>query len=43
MEGELRMNLQIKGWENVPDNRKQNFYLQMEKLLDEYELFGVFE
>ena len=37
------MNLKIKGWENVPEHRKQKFYLDLESVLNKYELFGVFE
>jgi len=37
------MILKIKGWENVPDHRKQSFFLELETVLDKYELFGVFQ
>lgn len=39
----VEMNLKIKGWADVPDNRKQNFFLELEQVLDKYELIGVFE
>jgi len=37
------MNLEIKGWDKMPDNRKQNFFLELEAVLNKYELFGVFQ
>ena len=37
------MNLKIKGWENVPDYKKQDFFMDLDAVLDKYELFGVFE
>jgi hypothetical protein len=37
------VNLEIKGWENVPDHKKQRFFLDLEAVLNEYKLFGVFE
>lgn len=37
------MNLEIKGWENVPDERKQKFFLELEAVLNKYELFSVFK
>lgn len=37
------MNLKIKGWENVHDQSKQQFFLDLEAVLDKYELIGVFE
>lgn len=37
------MNLEIKGWENISNNKKQNFFLELEAVLNKYELFGVFQ
>lgn len=37
------MNLEIKGWDKMPDNSKQNFFLELEAVLNKYELFGVFQ
>lgn len=37
------MNLKIKGWENVPDERKKDFFLELEAVLDKYKLIGVFQ
>lgn len=37
------MNLKIKGWDKMPDNQKQNFFMELEAVLNKYELFGVFE
>jgi len=37
------MKLEIKGWEKMPEHRKQKFFLELEAMLNKYELFGVFE
>ena len=37
------MNLEIKGWKDVPDSKKQSFFLELEAVLNKYELFGVFQ
>jgi len=37
------MNLEIKGWEHMPDHKKQIFFLELEAVLNKYELFGVFQ
>lgn len=39
----MRMNLEIKGWDNIPDEKKSTFFLEMEAVLNKYELFGVFK
>ena len=37
------MNLKIKGWDKIPEQRKQKFFMDLESVLNKYELFGVFE
>ena len=37
------MNLEIKGWDKMPDSRKRAFFLELEAVLNKYRLFGVFQ
>jgi len=39
----VEMDLKIKGWDHVLDQDKQQFFLDLEKVLDKYELIGVCE
>ena len=39
----VEMNIKVKGFENVQDQDKQQFFLDLEQVLDKYELIGVFE
>ena len=37
------MHLEIRGWNDIPDCEKMNFFLELADLLSKYQLLGVFK